>query len=45
MARIREFPIEREALAEAAKQMKRYMLELVARRDRREADDERSIES
>ena len=39
LARLREFPIERAALAEAATQMKSYMLELAARSDRRETDE------
>ncbi len=45
LARIREFRIGPEALAEAAEQMKNYMLELVSRRGMREADDGKPIAS
>jgi hypothetical protein len=40
LARLRGFPIERAALAEAAMQMKDYMLELTARPGRRQTDNE-----
>ena len=45
LARLREFRIEREALAQAAKQMKSYMLELVARHTQRDTEEEKVTES
>jgi hypothetical protein len=40
LARLREFPIEREALAVASEEMKSYMLELAARRSETGMDTE-----
>ncbi len=45
LARLREFPIETEALAVAAKQMQSYMLELTARHVRHETETGRATES
>lgn len=45
LARVRHLPISKEALDVAARQMKRYMLELVTAHDRRETVKEKVVES